>query len=99
MLVNPNWGVGVGEDPCWTPAKIMSFWFAFVMVADVPPLFPLLVPGSPVLRSKGLLKLAPVMPKTCSPLYSPPYCVLAQPDIDSVIVSEFNVPVLFAHHS
>ena len=58
--------VGMDEAPYWTPEKIRSFWFAVVIVADVPALLALLVPGKPVIRSNGLLKFAPVIPNTCS---------------------------------
>ena len=75
---------------------IMSFPYEVeIVVAGVFPL-PLAVPGSDVLGSKGLLKLAPATPKARRPLYSPPYWVLAQPDIVSVIVSEVNGLELFA---
>lgn len=53
-------------------------------------LYELFVPGIDRLGSKGLLKLAPLMPKTISALYSPPYSMLAHPVIDSVTLSEDN---------
>ncbi len=76
---------------------------SFELLVDIPAEgelpYELAFPGRPVLGSKGLLKLAPDMPNTISPLYSPPYSVLAQPDIDSVMLSEDNVPVLLAQNS
>src|SRR6266571_3140408 len=68
------------------------------MVADGRLLLPLVDPGSELLESKGLLKLAPLIPNTISPLYSPPK-EPAHPEIDSVIMSEESLFVLLAQNS
>ena len=56
-------------------------------------------PGNDAFGSNGVLKLAPLTPKASNPLYSPPYCVLAQPEMDSVIVSDESALLLFAQNS
>ena len=50
----------------------MSLELLVDIVADGRLLLPLVDPGSELLESKGLLKLAPLIPITMSPLYSPP---------------------------
>src|SRR5713101_3258552 len=63
MPVKPAPGVGT-KAPCWTPATMMSLGLLIESETDVPHPVPVADAGSPNIGSNGLLKLAPVMPKT-----------------------------------
>src|SRR5260370_19899749 len=64
IVVNPGPGVGTGAAECWTPEMIMSYGSVVDTVTEVPYPVPAREPGRDVLGSKGLLKLAPLIPKT-----------------------------------
>lgn len=73
ILVNPDPAVKVPKLVCWPNPKTRSLELLVEIAAEGVLLKPLAVPGREVFGSKGVLKLAPDMPKTITSLYSPPY--------------------------
>jgi len=98
MIVNPAPGVEV-DAPWRAPAIIMSAELLVDTCREAVVPKPFAVAGGERLESNGVLVLAPLTPKAINPLYSPPYWKLAQPEIDSVMVSLFNGFELTAQNS